>query len=176
MIVVGLGWVVVDFRANGFDLVPDLIGWGFVLSGLTTLSARSPWFTAAGVAAAFGVALGIPLQLTKAGPVLSAVEGVVLAVVIFGTCTGIRMVVASEPTRDTANLLRWSHLFVYLVGSLATLLVRPTRVTGIGGPFLVLGALVVFGLLAWLLVFLWSNREDPALAALSSRTQPEPVR
>ena len=175
MIVAGLGLVVADFRFNGFDLVPDVIGWGVVLVGLTKLAARSPWFTAASAAATVGVVLGLPLLLAKPGPVLSAVEGLVLAIVVFGTCTGIREVMTDPRTRANANLIRWTNTVVILAGLTTSLLVGPTEVTGSAGFGVVMAVLVAFAFLVWFLVFLWSNRKVPALGALRSRTQPEPV-
>lgn len=173
MTVAGLGLVVNDFRFNGFDLIPDLLGWGVVLVGLTKLAGRSPWFTAARVAAAFGVLLGIPLLIAEPGRVLSTVEGIVLCVVVFGTCTAIGEIV--ERTRATANLIRWSFLTLTVVALLVSVLVGPTEVSDGGVPVLVLAVLVAFALLAWFLVFLWTNRTDPALGAPSSRIQPDPV-
>jgi hypothetical protein len=176
MIAAGLGPVVADLRYNGFDLIPDLMGWAVVLSGLAKLVGRSPWFTAGAVAAACGVLVGLPLLLAEPGPLLSAVEGVVLAVVVFGTCTGIRDVVANERTRGTANLFRWAELVLTLVALPATLLVGPTEVTGTAAFGVVVGVLAALAFFACFLVFLWSNRSDPALGAPSPVSRPDPVR
>ena len=89
--------------------------------------------------------------------------------------TGIRAVVASERTRDTGNLLRWSDLTVSVLGALATVLFGPTEVTGLGAPVVVLAVLAVLGLLVWLLVFLWGIRGDPALGGPGSVSEPDPV-
>jgi hypothetical protein len=175
MVVAGLGLIVADFRFNGFDFIPDVVGWGFLLGGLVKLRGRSPWFTAAAVAAAFGVLVGIPQQFGEASPALSAVEGLVLGVFVFSTLTGIRAVVGSERTRNTANLLRWSDLTVSVLGALGPVLGGPTEVSGLGVPLLVLAVLAALGLVVWLLVFLWSIRHDPGLGAPGSMSLPDPV-
>lgn len=173
--VAGLGLVVVDVRINGFDLVPDLVGWGVVLAGLAKLAGRSPWFTAAKVAAAFGVVLGIPLQFAKAESVVSALEGVVLAVFVFGTCAGIRAVVANERTRDTADLIRWSNLALTLVALFATVPGGPMEVTGPVAFGVVLAVIAGFASFVWFLAFLWANRAEPVLGASSSTFQSDPA-
>lgn len=147
-----------------------------MLGGLARLVGRSPWFTAAAVAATCGVVLGLPLLFAAPGSVLSAVEGAVLAVVLFGTGSGIRDVVAIERTRRTANLIRWVVLAVLLIPLLANLLVAPTEVTGSAAFVVVVAVLAGFASLAWFLVFLWTNRSDPALGALGPASRPEPVR
>lgn len=176
MVVAGLLLVVNDFRFNGLDLIPDLIGWGIVLGGLAKLAGRSPWFTAAAVAASFGVVLGIPLLVVEAGRGLVAAESLVIGVLVFGTCTGISAVVDRSDVQRTANLLRWIGLAVTLTALLSSALGRSIMVTADGAQVaaavVVLLALAFF---AWFLVFLWSNRKDPALGALDARTQPEPV-
>ena len=75
MVVAGLVLVVVDFRYNGFDLVPDLVGWAVVLGGLVKLLARSRWFAAAAIAAAGGIAIGLPLLVAEPGRLLGVGEG-----------------------------------------------------------------------------------------------------
>ena len=165
MMVAGLGLVVADLRLNGFDVIPDLLGWAVVLGGLARLVGRSPWFAAAAVAASCGVVLGLPLLLAEPGPLVSAAEGVVLAVLIFGTCTGIQDVVTSERTRDTANRIRWTGLVLYLVALPANLFAGPTEVTGPAAFGVVVVVVAVLAYFAWFLVFLWSNRSDPALGA-----------
>lgn len=176
MIVAGLGLVVADFRFNGFDMIPDLVGWAVVLGGLAKLVGRSPWFTAAAVAASCGVVLGIPLLVVEAGRGLVAAESLVIGVFVFGTCTGIRAVVDRPHVHVTANVLRWIGTAVTVTALMGTVLGRPTSVTGADAQVaVVIAVLFAFAFFAWFLVFLWSNRKDPAVGALRSRSQPEPV-
>jgi hypothetical protein len=156
-------------------MLPDAVGWAVVLGGLAKLVGRSPWFTAAAVAASCGVVVGLPLLLAEPGPVLSAVESVVLSVVVFGTCTGIRDVVVSERTRGTANLFRWTELVLTLVTLPTTLFVGPVEVTGSAAFGVVVAVLAVLAFFAWFLVFLWSNRSDPGLGAPGPASRPDPV-
>ena len=175
MVAAGLGLVVLDLRYNGLDLVPDLAGWAVVLGGLAKLLTRSRWFTGAAIAAAGGIAIGIPLLVAQPGRLLGAVESVVMAVVVFGTCSGIRDVTVGDRTRDQANLIRWTCLVLTSVALAVGLFVEPTVVTGFAGLGVVVAALAALAFVAWLLVFLWTNREDPALGATGPVSRPDPA-
>ncbi|RYC13664.1 hypothetical protein [Nocardioides zhouii] len=175
MVVAGLVLVVVDFRYNGLDLVPDLVGWAVVLGGLVKLLTRSRWFTAAAIAASGGIAIGLPLLVAESGRLLSAVESVVMVIVVFGTCSGIRDVAAGDRTRHQADLIRWTCLVLTSVALAVGLFVEPTVVTGSAGLVVVVAVLAVLAYVAWLFVFLWTNRDDPALGASGPASRPDPA-
>jgi hypothetical protein len=172
LMVAGWGLVALDFRIDGLDLLPDLIGWAFVLVGLIRVADRSQWFGAAAFAAAFGLVLGIPLLVAEAGPVLSTLCLLGETVVVFGTCTGIREVVGRSRVREAANLLRWADLAISVVALVMIVLVGPVELTAVGAAAIVPVVLVTLAALAVMvgfLIFLWTNRQDAALQPRSLR-------
>ena len=163
-VVIGFLLVVFDFRFEGFDLVPDLLGWLLVLAGLMPLTGRSRGFAVAAVAAAAGALLALPLQLSEPGPVLGFLEAVAQTALVFGTCTGVRALVAEPRVRRTADRIRWADLALTGVGTAIGLVADgDTTVDGAAvGPLLVLVA-AALAVAVWFLVFLWSQREQPEL-------------
>ena len=55
------------------------------------------------------------------------------------------------------------------------LFVDPTVVTGPAGLGVVVAVLAALAYVAWLLVFLWTNRKDPALGGAGPMSGPDPV-
>ena len=174
-VVIGFLLVMLDVRIEALDLLPDAVGWVVVLAGLVPLSARSRGFGAAAVAAGVGLLLALVALVSLPGPVLGTLEAIAETVVVFGTCTGIRALVADPRARRTADRIRWADLAITGVGTALGLTVGETTVEGAAvGPLLVL-VLAGLGVVVWFLVFLWSNRRRPELAAgLWTGDAPEP--
>ena len=163
-VVVGLLLVFVDLRIDGFDVVPDVIGWALALIGLHPLSRRHGGFLAAAVAAGIGIVLALPQQLVEPGSVLRTLEAVAETVLVFGTCTGIIALVAEPSVRRTANRIRWTDLGLGLLATLLGLALGQDSSLSGGAvvPVLVL-ALATIAVVIWFLVFLWRNRHRPEL-------------
>lgn len=68
IIVVGLAAIVVDFRTEALDLVPDALGWGLVALGAWRLSLALPAGLAAVAAAASLVDGWLPFRYVKIDP------------------------------------------------------------------------------------------------------------
>lgn len=162
-VVAGLLLVILDFRIDGFDLLPDLVGWPLVLIGLLPLFPRHGGFAVATVAAGGATLLAIPQQLSEPGPVLTVLETVLETAVTFGTCTGVIAVVAEPAIRRTAGIIRWTDLALTVVATLVGLAARGGTDGAAAGPLLLL-AVASLGVAIWFLVFLWSNRRRAELA------------
>jgi hypothetical protein len=165
-LVVGLLLVIADFRIDGFDVVPDVIGWLVVLAGLLPLAGRSRGFAAAGAAAAVGVLLALPQLVAPPGPLPGFLEGVAETVMVFGTCTGVIALVTDPRVRRTANTIRWADLAVFAVGTVLGLGADGSlTVAGATAGLLLVLVVVTLGIVVWFLVFVWSQRHRPELSA-----------
>ena len=165
---IGFLLVILDFRFDGFDLIPDLLGWVIVLAGLMPLAGRSRGFAAAGAAAAVGVLLALPQQLSEPGPVIGLLEAVAETVLLFGTCTGVIALVADPQVRRTANRIRGADGGRTAVATAVSLAAGGGTAVSVDEamvlPLLVL-VLVGLGIVVWFLLFLWSHRHRPELVS-----------
>lgn len=164
----GLVVVILDFRYNGVDLVPDPVGWMFVAVALTSLQGVHRAFGTAGLLAWVGLLLSIP-EWFRAGPELLGLALVVVAVVLqVVVCTAVMAV--SPLRRSAAETIRW------LSPSLAVGLVLAIFATrdDAGSPALVL-ALGVAGLIVilWFLVLLLQVAREPGPVAGGDPGQPD---
>ncbi len=166
-VVLGFLLVVLDFRIDGFDLIPDVLGWLLVLVGLMPLAGRSPGFAAAAVASAAGALLALPLQLDEPGLVLGLLEAATQTVLVFGTCTGLRAVVAEPRVRQTADRIRWADLTLAGLGAAIGLVAGRGagggQVDGAAVVTLLVLLVATLAVAVWFLVFLWSQRARPEL-------------
>ena len=157
----GLVLIVFDFRIDGLDLVPDLLGWLVIVWGIVPLRDRSGWFDLAMVGAALGALLSIPQLVSAPGPELTMVESLAMTALVFGTCSGIATLVDEASVVRTATVIRWLDLGLTAVLVLATGLERTVSVWTVSWVLPVgLLALVVF---IWFAVFLFTLRRHPAL-------------
>ena len=167
MVFGGLLLVVLDFRIDWFDVLPDVIGWLMVIAGLSLVRGRHPGLLGAFIASCLGLVSSV-VQLLPDGeltPLVAVGESVAQTGVVFGVCTAL-MTLGPEPRiRSQAGLVRWLDLGLALIGVvLAPLLTgAPTlsfaATTGAAvGVFLLLvvAAIVVF---VWFMLLLWASRE-----------------
>lgn len=155
--------VVVDVRTDGFDLVPDPLGWVLVLAGLVPLAGRDPWFAAASAASAVGLLVSLPQALAEPGALLTAVQSVVETGLVFGTCTGI-MHRVEPPARTTGGRIRWTDLGLTAVTTAIGLAAGGAgQVTGAVVVLLLLPALAALAVMAWFALFLLGVQRHPAL-------------
>ncbi len=159
MLVWGLVMVIVDFRIDGLDIIPDLVGWALCLPALADAASRtrSGWFSLATAGAALGLVSSILSFLGGSEESLVVLlETLAMTAVVFGTCSG---VIASHPDprhHATANIIRWMDLALTVV--LAVLILAARDGFGIGAEVLFL-AIPAFVLIIWFLVFV--NRIRP---------------
>jgi hypothetical protein len=172
----GLLLVVVDVRVGVLDVVPDLLGWPLVAYGLLRLPRVSGWFTAGVVTSMVGTLLAVPSLAPVGTGVLVPVGDVLVTVVVFTTCSGIREVAEPEATRYAADRLRWTAL---AVSGATVALWLGTRglhggAGGSGAPevVLVVLALGVLAVVGWFLVFLWTHRHETGLAPDAGDARP----
>ena len=166
-VVIGFVLVIVDFRIDTFDLVPDVVGWVVVLSGLMALAGRSRGFTVAAAAAGTALLLALVDLVAEPGTVLGMLGTVTATAVVFGTCTGVRALVADPSVRRTADRIRWADLVLTGIAIALGLAAGGEEVSVQGaavGPLLVL-VLVALAVVVWFLVFLWSLRHRPELVS-----------
>jgi hypothetical protein len=173
-VVGGLLLVVVDVRVGVLDVVPDLLGWPLVAYGLLRLPRGSGWFTAGVVTSMIGTLLAVPSLAPVGTGVPPPLADVLVTVVVFTTCSGIRDVSGQEGTRHTADRLRWTALAVSGATVALWLVTRglpgaPEDGSGIPAVVLVVLALGVLAVLGWFLVFLWTHRHEIGLDAGDAR-------
>lgn len=181
-IVGGFLLVIMDFRINEIDLLPDVIGWPLMAWAASRLSGRSGWFAAVTAAGVVGFVVAATLLALDPGPVRHAADvarSAAEVVVVFGPCSGIRALSVSPATRRTAAIIRWLDLgltvlacavAVAVTGTLAGMAETGQVGTGegvalAGGGVLVLLVVAMLVVLAWFLVFTWGARREPELAA-----------
>lgn len=116
-IAIGLVLVILDVTVNGFDVIPDVIGWLFVLVGLGDERRRLPG--ANGLLSVAGVATGVALLLSVPG-LMPDDEASILwmlslpqLVFSFLLCTALATYLPRDaiPTRRFAGL-RWVYVFI----------------------------------------------------------------
>lgn len=153
----GLLLVVLDVRVDGFDLLPDPLGWcigayatGSLARGMSGPQTGAPWFRVAAVACAAATLPAIPGWFGAEHPLITLVDSVAETVVVFATCTGI--MTALPWLRPTANAVRWSDL-----GTLAVLLVLMAIVAAVPSvaPLAILAGVATLVVFVWFLVLLF---------------------
>ena len=162
-VVLGFLLVLLDFRIDGLDLLPDLVGWVVVLTGLAPLSSRHFGFVVAAVAAGAELVLSLFELTSPAGTVLSVLEVLATTTVIVATCVAVAGVVAEPHTQERSQQVRTANLVMGLV-ALAFVLIGATGTeVDLPGGLILLLALAGLGVVIWFLVFCWQQREEPAL-------------
>jgi hypothetical protein len=109
----GLLLVVLDLRVDGLDLVPDPLGWVFVLLAALRLRPLHAGFTAATVAAVVGLVASLPDWVGVAPNLAGTATTLAETVLVFATCTAIMALVPDR--RGRANTLRWWDLALTVI-------------------------------------------------------------
>ena len=162
-LVVGYLLVLVDLRIDGFDLVPDLVGWALVLWALVPLTRRSDWFRLALVAAVVELVLSLVEVRQPVGGLALLVDVGAGAAFIFAVVTGIIATVGREEVRAAGDPVRWTNLVMGLVAFVLVTMVDSGQVVDLGGGPILLVVLVGLGAVVWFLVFCWKQRAQPEL-------------
>ncbi len=152
----GLILVLVDFRIQGFDLIPDPIGWVLAAVALCSLRPVHRGFTVAGVAAWLAVVPSLPDVVGVEHVLISSAIAVALLVIEVAACTAI---IAVRPARAaSASAIRWLSLALggALVVAAAVAAAEPS--TGILVLAIGLADLVVT---LWFLVLLYGTAKAP---------------
>ncbi len=170
LLAVGLLMVVLDFRVDDIDLVPDVLGWVIAALSLLRLEPHVA-FKAGAATAGIAAAVSLPALVAPEGLFLGGVATAAFTVVIFATCTG---VMALRPsTCRSAQRLRWTILAVTVVSLTLGYQVGDTAGGAEGDTYtvamtavLVLAALTGFVtvilFLGWCLLTARADRANPA--------------
>ncbi|XID92708.1 hypothetical protein ACF3MZ_30360 [Paenibacillaceae bacterium WGS1546] len=132
----GLGFALLDFRFDGFDVLPDFIGYALLLAGLSKLIPfdrrfRLAWAAAGillgiSIAQLFGLPTGVSLtDGEKASPGALALVTAATSVELFlyyGICMGIREIAAARGMSELAERARSSWRFAFAVGAVLLIL------------------------------------------------------
>ncbi len=154
----GLIIVLLDFRIQGVDLIPDPIGWVMAALALCSLRPLHGSFYVAGVAAWLAVIPALPEWVGVEGSLITVLTDLALVVVEVATCTALMTVSPARGT--TAYTIRWLSVALSATSALALL------ATSVEPSALILA--VVIGLAdlivtAWFLLVLYRVAgEDPA--------------
>lgn len=162
-VVAGLLLIIVDFRVDDVDGLPDPVGWLLALVALARLAGLHGGFRVAAVACTVGLLASLSgwLQAPEPEDWQTTWSVVWETAVIFSVCTAVRALVPSE--RRRASVLRWWDL------GLTVSLLGLVGLTVAGFPAAGVAALAVglagFVVVALFLLMLWraaSARDRPA--------------
>lgn len=162
-LVVGYALVLVDLRFNGFDLVPDLVGWGLVLWGLVPLTGRDGWFRLALGAAVVELMLALLGVGQPTGGIALLIDMVATMTFIFAVVTGIITAVDRDDVRAAGDPVRWTNLAVGLMVLFLVAAVDGDQVADLSDGVTLLVVLAGLGAVVWFLVFCWKQRAQPEL-------------
>ena len=145
--------VVVDFRVDDVDLIPDPLGWLLALVALARLAGLHTGFGVAAAICTVGLLASVSGWLQAPGP--EGWEATWSAVwetaVIFSVCTAVRALVPAE--RRRASMLRWWDLGLAVsLACLGGLTVAGFPAAGVAALAVGLACFVVFALF---LLMLW---------------------
>ena len=161
--VIGFVVVLLDFRIDGFDLLPDLVGWTLVLTAVVALRRRSGWFRVAAVAAAIELLVSLT-ELTQAASELSAlVDAVATTVLLFAVTSGVIAGVGTDEIRASGDPVRWTNLVLGVVSVLAVALLAGGGAPDAGTGLVLILVLASLAAAVWFLVFCWRQRSRPEL-------------
>lgn len=175
-IALGLGLVLVDVSIDGFDLVPDAIGWLFVAGGVHALSSRHRAYAAGRALAIANAVLAVVTYVPatpSAATLIAVLADLGALAFVLALCTGL---IATEDARTArrATAIRW----LQIAATVATvvLLIVTGQVASFGSeadpgawwPLAVLAIVMGVGSNLWLVVLLLSLRQrDPVEASAS---------
>ena len=162
-LVVGYAIVLVDLRFNGFDFVPDLIGWALVLWGLLPLLSRSGWFRVATGAAVVELLVAALEANQSAGSLTGLVDLAASTTLVFAVVSGVIATVDRADVRAAGDPVRWTNLVMGLVAFVLVALVGSGETVDLGGGAILLVVLVGLAAVVWFLVFCWQQRAQPEL-------------
>ncbi|MFC6357844.1 hypothetical protein [Luteococcus peritonei] len=180
----GLVAVLVDLRLNGFDVLPDVVGWGLVLAGLWALASLAVDFARARLAALLGlVAAGIELGLFFSEgryPVAESLAGVVVTTctlacgwfLLHGVARRARAVAPGAVERSLVLAHRLLAVFgLLLAGEMVGLVIAMTgrelnlTLSGPGALVVVFVGIVLLVVAVQLVLFCFAHADEPWLAA-----------
>lgn len=158
LLALGQAIVLLDFRVNGFDLVPDPLGWAIGVAAMSTLAGLHHGFVTVGWAGVAGTVVSLPnwVDPDAFAGLLNVVLGALSLLLVVSACTAIK---DTLPTRAaSAHAVRGMTLVVTAVLVLVILLA--TAASELGALVLVVG-LVALGVHVWFLVLLVGSSTLP---------------
>ena len=163
----GLILVFVDLRFDGFDVVPDLVGWILVLAGITPLSKLSGWFAVAFWAGAAGLLAAVVQLLEPTNAVGAILEGSAQMMVCVGITTAVIAMLPDEDLVRRARMVRGWSVGLGLLG-IAAVVLGPRERVEVDRALVPLLLVVVVAALAlmvvWLRLLFALARHDPTPA------------
>jgi hypothetical protein len=126
-VALGMVLVVLDFRIDALDLLPDPLGYAAMTFGLVPLTSRHRGFLIAAVAAAAGVLASLPdvTDPTFAESWWAAITGVLQTLVVVPTCVAVAALLPAEA--GLARAVWVGDLMVLGVSLLAEPVLGPLR-------------------------------------------------
>jgi hypothetical protein len=159
----GLVLVLIDFRIEGIDLIPDPLGWGMAGWALGSLQMVHRGFHIAGVAAWLAVVPSLPEWFGGKGTLIAISIALALLVVQVAACTAI---IVERPRREpSASAIR--SLAVGLSGALVLALAAAAVEPSVAVVALAIG-LADMVVAVWFLVLLYGVAKDDSPQVASS--------
>jgi hypothetical protein len=151
----GLLLVLIDFRIEGLDLLPDPVGWGMAAWSLSSLRTVHRGFYVAGVAAWLAVVPSLPEWFGGEGPLITISIALAFLVVQLAACTAIMV---ERPRREpSASAIR--SLALGLSGALVVAIAAAYVEPSVAVVALAVG-LADIVVLAWFLALLYGVAKD----------------
>ncbi len=128
----GLGIALIDITINGFDLLPDVVGYGLLTAGLSKLGPRNRRYRLARNAASVQLVLSVlsllgwtPAGISLTGGIEPSIDVLGLAAaslavelaMIYGLCEGIRSDALARSKRQLAQSARNRWHFAFAAGA-----------------------------------------------------------
>lgn len=170
----GLLLVFLDFRVNGFDVLPDIIGFILVYSGLSMLAEEHARFLQAKKITVPLLVLSIldlipgQLQISVTEPasllgfLLAAVATVLNLLLLYYICQGIGELARAEEQHELVNKagVRWQY---FLWVSIAGLALLPIAMGAAGVAALFAIPIAILGLISYILLLALIREADQRL-------------
>ncbi|NYG56644.1 hypothetical protein [Nocardioides perillae] len=168
----GLLVVLVDLRFDGFDVLPDPVGWVVAVVVVSRLAGLHRAFTVATAASVVCLLVSVPGVLATDLGLLGALDTAATTVFVFAVCTAVRALVRDEAV--AADQLRWADLGLTVV--LVALLLLAVLEPGVGVLALVVGLCLLIVFVLFLLLLARVGRAAaPAAPAAPVGPPPGPV-
>ncbi|HSV39914.1 MAG TPA: hypothetical protein VLI04_14245 [Nocardioidaceae bacterium] len=152
--------VFLDFRIDGFDLIPDPVGW--VMAGVATAAlanvqvAGRSWFSTAAVVCFVMSAVAVPDWFGGKNDLIDTATAAATTLVVFSVCSAIMAAVPAR--RVTADRIRWWDLGLTLAG--VPLLIALSENHDLAFFAFAWGA-ATLAVLVWFLVLLFGTAKLP---------------
>ncbi len=159
--------VLLDFRIEDIDIMPDPLGWGMSMAAMATLAKLHRGFVAAGWVSMVGIVASLPgwVNPDALAPLLEVILGVLTLVLVVATCTAI-----AETLPERAATARSVRTWTLMTTALLVVGILLATLTPDVTALLLVVGIVALGVHVWFLVLLFSAARLPRPSVASGRS------